>query len=106
MCASRITESDLVSPALRLAAERPDGFISTSDLVSELENIFNPGGRDAEIIDGRSDTFFSQKVRNMISHRYSSNSFIYNGYADYDEERRGLRITDVGRELLRKLSGD
>ena len=98
-------EADLVSPTLRLLAERKDGFIVTSELIGELTALFNPTGKDAEIIEGRSDTFFSQKVRNMISHRNSSNSFIANGYAEYDSKRHGLRITTGGRELLGKLNG-
>lgn len=101
----RVTEPDLVIPALRIMSTRPDGFILTSDLIVELEHVFNPTGRDAEIIPGRSDTYFSQKVRNLISHRTNANSFISNGYADYDDERRGLSITESGRDLLRRLGG-
>jgi hypothetical protein len=104
MSIERITEADLVIPSLRLMAERSDGFISTSDLITELEDIFEPAGVDAEMLEGRSDTYFSQKVRNLISHRRSSNSFIQNGYASYDEDRRGLSITEAGRALLRQLS--
>lgn len=100
----RVHETDLVIPALRLAAEREDGFISTAHLIRELEALFNPTGRDAEIIEGRSDTYFTQKVRNLISHRHSENSFIANGYAEYDRRRRGIRITDAGRRLLGQLS--
>ncbi len=79
---------------------QPEGFISTTDLIAGLEEIFEPSGQDATILDGRSDTYFSQKVRNLISHRSSTSSFIYNGFAEYDEQRRGLRITDKGRTLL------
>lgn len=100
----RIHEADLVIPALRLAAERSEGFISTSDLIRELAEIFNPTGRDNEIIQGRSDTYFTQKVRNLVSHRHSENSFIANGFAEYDSRRRGIRITDAGRRLLAQLS--
>lgn len=101
----RVCESDLVLPALRLAASRKDGFIETSDLILELQDLFNPSGRDAEIIPGRSDTFFSQKVRNLVSHRKGENSFIANGYAEYDAKRRGLRITEPGVKLLKTLNG-
>lgn len=101
----RISERDLVIPSLGIMESRPDGFITTSELIGELEDIFMPAGLDAEIIPERSDTYFSQKVRNMISHRHSAGSFIQNGFAEYDEERRGLRITEAGRALLKKLSG-
>lgn len=99
--AGRIRESDLVAPALRLAAERKDGFISTADLIPALEELFQPNGRDADILDGRSDTVFSQKVRNLISHRKTN--FIAAGYAEYDEERKGIVITPNGRALLGSL---
>lgn len=101
----RVREGDLVVPALRVMSERPNGFITTADLIAELEHIFQPSGMDAEIIPGRSDTYFSQKVRNLISHRNNQNSFISNGYADYDDVREGLTITDNGRGLLQELHG-
>ncbi len=106
MANERIRESDLVVPALRLMSERPDGFISTADLIAELSEVFNPAGRDAQIIEGRSDTYFSQKVRNLISHRHGVNSFVAQEYADYDEERKGLRNTQAGRDPLAKLADD
>lgn len=97
----RIPESDLTVPALRLASERPNGEISTADLIEELTELFQPSGKDAEIIQGRHDTHFSQKVRNMISHRNAPSSFIANGYAEYTGD--GIRITDEGRQLLVRL---
>jgi hypothetical protein len=101
----RVHESDLVMPALRLAASRKNGFIETSDLISELTELFNPTGRDAEIIPGRSDTFFSQKVRNLISHKKDENNFIAQGYAEHDTERRGIRVTAAGIALMKNLGG-
>lgn len=106
MTYERIRESDLVVPALRLMSERADGFISTSDLIAEISEIFNPIGRDAQIIDGRSDTYFSQKVRNLICHRHGVNSFIVQELANYDEDREGLEITQAGRGLLDNLADD
>ena len=100
----RVKESDLVLPALRFMSERQDGFISTTDLIQELEELFNPDGMDAEIIDGRSDTFFSQKVRNLVSHKNSPSNMMATGYAEHDEENNGLRITDEGRAFLASLS--
>jgi hypothetical protein len=99
-----VTETDLVVPALRLAAERPDGFIATADLIPTLSDIFNPTGKDAEIAQGRSDTYFSQKVRNLVSHRGSS--FIAHGYADYDEQRRGIVVTQKGGAYGRRAGID
>jgi hypothetical protein len=103
-----ISEVDLVIPALRLAAAMPSGKISTSELIKELTDLFQPSGKDAEIIPGRNDTYFSQKVRNLISHREGEDSFIANGYADHYSEghkKGGIIITDAGRKLLKSLGG-
>ena len=62
------TEKELLFPALLVISNKIDG-LTTSELIRELTNKLNPQGRDAEIIAGRNDTYFSQKVRNLISHK-------------------------------------
>ena len=96
--AGRIRERDLIIPALRAAASRPGGYISTADLIPLLEEEFEPEGRDAEILDGRHDSHFSQKVRNLISHRETNTSMFKRGYAEYTGD--GIRIADAGRLFL------
>lgn len=96
----RISERDLIGPALDFLDEKPDGFMTTSDLIAALEQRFMPEGEDAVILENRSDTRFTQIVRNMISHRKSPTNLIGAGYAEYDKVRRGLRITDKGRQFL------
>lgn len=96
-----IGEHDLYIPALECANRREDGFISTSDLIEKLTEIFNPTGEDALQLDGRSDTRFSQVVRNIISHRNDSpNNLIHMGYATYDKDRGGIQITEQGKKFL------
>ncbi|MCV0384138.1 MAG: hypothetical protein K5799_11925 [Erythrobacter sp.] len=97
---ARIRERDLVIPALRAAAERPGGEISTSALIKELEDEFQPEGTDAETLDGRNDTYFSQKVRNLVSHRGTGTSMFSKGYATYDSAAESIKITDAGRQFL------
>ena len=63
----RIQEKSLILPALYVISKK--GSATTSDLIKELTIIFNPTGEDAEILSGRHDTKFSQKVRNLVSHR-------------------------------------
>ena len=99
--AGRIRERDLLIPTLKAAAGRPSGYISTSDLIAELEAEFQPEGKDAEILADRHDTHFSQKVRNLISHRENRTSMFVKGYADYTGE--GIRITDAGRAFLAQV---
>jgi len=93
-----VREGELHRPALEVMATRPNGAISTSDLIDELAEIFRPSGRDARIIPGRNDTYFSQKVRNLICHRNAPSSFIAQGYAEYTGD--GLRNTNAGRRLI------
>lgn len=60
------SEAELVVPALEVI--RDNAEISTSKLIKELTARMQPTGKDAEIISGRKDTYFSQKVRNLKSH--------------------------------------
>jgi hypothetical protein len=96
--AVRIKEQDLILPSLRIAASKPGGIISTSDLILELEALFQPDGLDAEVLDGRNDTRFSQKVRNLVSHREANTSMFSKGYANYTGD--GLQITEAGELFL------
>lgn len=63
---SRISETDLIPTAIDLIKARPG--IRTSELIDALTEIHKPTGEDLEILDGRNDTKFSQKVRNLKSH--------------------------------------
>lgn len=63
-----ITEKELIIPALKLIAEQSKG-LSTTELISLLRQELKPTGRDVEILKGRNDDVFSQKVRNLISHK-------------------------------------
>ncbi len=96
----RISETELMIPTLQFLYRQPNGFATTSELINHLTNALNPGGPDMEILDGRNDTYFSQKVRNMISHRDTRGNIVYDGYAVYCRARRGLRITDAGRHYI------
>jgi len=96
----RIREKDLAIPTLQILAREPSGFASTQKLIQKLEDVFKPDGQDAEILANREDTYFSQKVRNMVSHRDTATSIIGQGYAVYLPEREGLQITDAGRAFI------
>lgn len=100
---ARISERDLILPTLRVLASSLDGEISTTDLIRLLTDEFQPDGQDAEIIDGRQDTYFSQKVRNLISHRESSTSMFRKGYAIYHPDTESISITEAGRLFLAQV---
>lgn len=89
-----VTESELILPSLFIMSTKNDGYVTTSELISQLTKLFRPTGNDAEIIFGRNDTYFSQKVRNLKSH----STFSKYGYAD--EVYQGFRITDKGRAFV------
>ena len=95
----RVRERDLVIPALR-AARDSGGKITTTQLIEVLSDEFEPSGTDAEILDGRSDTYFSQKVRNLISHRETGTSMFTKGYANYEAVGELIRITGAGLKFL------
>jgi hypothetical protein len=97
---TRVRERDLIIPALQAAAARPNGEITMSDLIDVLTGEFRPSGRDAQILDGRQDTYFSQKVRNLVSHRGSPSSMFAKKYATYRPETESIRITPTGRSFL------
>lgn len=91
---ARITESQLVLPALYLLSKSENGFVSTSDLITKLTEVMNPTGQDAAILAGRTDTYFSQKVRNLKSH----DTLQRQGYADNFSD--GFKITPLGETLV------
>jgi len=100
VAARRISEAELIRPILVYLASQPNGFATTSDLITHLERQLQPSGEDLEILDGRSDTKFSQKVRNVVSHRNNPNGIVASGWAVYDEQREGLTITPLGRQHI------
>ena len=92
---ARITETELILPSLFLMDAWHKG-ITTSELIKELTEIFKPTGEDAEILAGRNDSKFSQKVRNLKAH----DTFEKYGYAEY--KNGYFFITDEGRKFLNK----
>ena len=100
---SRTLEECLMIPVLMVADSKPDGFVTTTELISELEGIFNLTEEDVAISAQRSDTKFSQIVRNVISHRTTSKNIIGRGLADYISNKKGIQITVKGREMLKLI---
>lgn len=100
-----ITEGDLIVPALRLLAQSGNGFMTTSALIQALEEHFQPDGDDAELLLNRSDTKFTQRVRNLVSHRGAATGLEARGLASYDADNNGWHITDKGRALVDTVDG-
>lgn len=101
----RITEPDFILPALYAIDEHPD--ITTGELIIELEEILNPQGEDAEILANRTDTKFSQIVRNLVSH----DTLVARNLATYTaplDRRSGgtFVLTENGRAVLSNKKAD
>jgi hypothetical protein len=97
------SESDLVLPALEVIAAHPRG-IGTSELSSFLRRQLKPTDDDLEILAGRGDDKFSQKVRNLKSHdtleRQGLVTFV-NGL--YYITQGGELLASAGREVFGSL---
>jgi hypothetical protein len=91
----RIPENDLIVPALKLLDASPSGIVQTSDLIAGLEKTMKPAGEDNAILDGRHDTKFSQKVRNLKSHKTLER------YGFAERVDGGFSITPYGRNYLK-----
>ena len=96
----RIKERDTYIPVLELLDDAPNGFMTTTELIKKLEIYMRPAGEDVKILENRSDTRFSQIIRNIVSHKRTRTNLIGAGWADYDATRRGLQITPAGRAHL------
>ena len=103
MAYGRIRERDLIIPAIQAAAAKAGGEITTTELIAEMVDIFQPQGEDANLIEGRADTKFTQKVRNLVSHRAGPKSMFTKGYATYHPDSESIRITDDGRKFLNQV---
>lgn len=94
-----ITENELVVPTILILA-RPkfveDG-ISITELHPLLRNLLKPAGHDLKIISGRSDDFFSQKVRNLVSHRKLDKLGLATYRKRWDQGR--YYLTEKGRKF-------
>ena len=63
------SEINLILPTLEILSNNLEKWISTTDLISELRKKLNPNWEDLEILKNRSDDKFSQKIRNLVSHK-------------------------------------
>lgn len=96
--AKRISETELILPSLYLMSLN-GGTITTSELIQKLRDIMKPTGEDLQILAGRADDKFSQKVRNLKAHK----TFERFGYAEYKGGPRAgyVEITKDGKQHLK-----
>lgn len=90
-------ESQIRDAAMKSLLAAPGQTLTTSQLIGILSSTMAPIGHDADIATNRSDTYFSQKVRNIVSHRNQSTGLQARGLADYDAETESWTLTKAGR---------
>ena len=98
-----LTEGTVRNKALKELIKTPGQTLTTSQLISRLSKKLGPTGKDAAIAVNRSDTYFSQKVRNLVSHRSQSTGLQARGLADYDAASESWTLTKAGRSHAAKL---
>lgn len=94
---TNFSETELIPFALRIIKNHNDG-INTKNLIASLRHDMQPNGEDLEILKNRSDDKFSQKVRNLKSHRTLENE----GYADFIVDK--FYISQAGLDFLSDLN--
>lgn len=85
------TESELIIPALKIISAKTDG-ITTAELIIALREELKPSGKDIKPLKGRNDDAFSQKVRNLISHKRLSK------YVEINDEH--MFINELGLTFI------
>lgn len=96
---TRISEGDMVLPTLEALSEAEDNGLTTTDLIRLLRDVLKPTGQDLVISPHRNDDYFSEKVRNLRSHRKLEKL----GVATFDGER--YHITELGKDFIVSIKG-
>lgn len=91
------SEEQVRNEVMKELLKAPGCCLSTTQLISALSARLPISGKDAEIAFGRSDTYFSQKVRNTVSHRNQTTGLKSRGLADYDAIDETWTLTKMGR---------
>ncbi len=92
--------ADLWKYALLIMSVRPDGEISTADMITELPSYVHLSDKHAVANASRKDSKFSQIVRNLKSHKNTKSNFIYQGFAQ--DVPSGFKITRKGLDFVRE----
>jgi hypothetical protein len=91
------TEEQVRNEVMKELLAAPGCRLSTTQLIDRLSAKLVITGKDADIAHGRSDTYFSQKVRNTVSHRNQATGLQARGLADYDASSETWTLTRSGR---------
>jgi hypothetical protein len=99
---TRTSESEIRIAALRVAASKPNGRTTTTELKREIHNYLNLTAEDRRPSKTRPrELMYQQIVGNIISHKSYRNNIFAQGLAV--RTSNGIQITDLGREFLSRL---
>jgi hypothetical protein len=100
---SKLREPEARILALRIAATFPGGEVSTTKIKELVPEYRELSPADLMPSTPRSnEKMWQQIVGNVVSHQTSSTSLFNQGLAERMDD--GIRITEKGREYLKKLS--
>lgn len=97
------TEAQIRDEACKELLRVSGQTLTTSELIQRLSKRLKPTGKDAQLAINRSDTYFSQKVRNLVSHRNQGTGLVANGIADYEKATESWTLTKIGRRHAANL---
>lgn len=92
--------ADLWKYALLIMSVRPEGQISTAEMIAEMPGYVRLSDEHTETNASRKDSKFSQIVRNLKSHKNTKTNFIYQGFAQ--DVPGGFKITRKGLDFVRE----
>ena len=99
---NRSSESDISIAALEVARDRPNGWVSTTQLKKMIPQHVTLTAEDLEDSSTRDgEQLWHQIVGNIVSHRTTEGNIVAEGYAIYIDN--GIRITPAGLDHLKKL---
>jgi hypothetical protein len=98
----RTTETQMRIATLRVAAGKPQGRATTTELKKEVGRYI--ALTDDDLLPSKTrpnESMYQQIVGNIVSHRASKNNIFAKGWAIYTG--KGIQITDLGLRYLRTL---
>jgi len=97
-----ITEEEVATLTVRIAAEQPDGVATFDQLRQEVPRRYNLSAVDrAQSLTRPNESMWEQKIRNIKSHFEAPGNFIYEGYLEHVPDV-GYRVTEAGKKLAKR----
>jgi pentapeptide repeat protein len=98
---NRTSEPEMRIGALRIAASKPNGYATTTQLKDEMPKYVDLTVQDLASSKTRpNEAMYHQIIGNIVSHQDSRTNIFARGLAVYTGH--GIQITDAGREFLRR----